>query len=169
MAFCTGESETEALEALHDDAWRWALKLCRGDREHAQDVLQTAYLTVLEKSANRLGGSSFKTWVFGVIRMTAKSHNRRLALQWRRMTGVHDLAMPCDQAAEPLSQSVLNAFAALPGRQGEIAELVFLQDLTLDEAAEVMGVSSGSARTHYARAKKRLKAAMTAQTGVDYG
>jgi RNA polymerase sigma factor (sigma-70 family) len=60
------------------------------------------------------------------------------------------------------------ALVRLPARQRETLHLVFYQDLSLSEAAEVMNISVGSARRHYERGKKRLREALDRE-GVDYG
>jgi RNA polymerase sigma-70 factor (ECF subfamily) len=44
----------------------------------------------------------------------------------------------------------------LPRRQRQILELVFAHDMTIADAAEVLEITVGSARTHYDRGKKRL-------------
>ena len=47
--------------------------------------------------------------------------------------------------------------AKLPARQREVLHLVFYQDLTIEEAAKVLNISLGTARTHFERGKSRLR------------
>lgn len=66
-------SELEAqLERLHSESFGWALSCCGHDETEAEDVLQTTYLKIVTGKARYEGRSSFKTWLFGVIRRTAQ-------------------------------------------------------------------------------------------------
>jgi RNA polymerase sigma-70 factor (ECF subfamily) len=153
------------LAALHRDAWGWTLACCADDRQTALDVLHDVYVKVLDGRARYGGRSSFKTWLFGVIRLTARSARRRTLFGALLFAPLERAEASPAQEPEPERSAdgarALAAIAALPGRQRAVAELVFLRDLTLAEAAEVMGVSLGAARQHYARAKDRLRAALT--------
>lgn len=153
-----------ALAALHPDCWGWALACCGRDRQHAQDALQHAYLRILDGRARFRGASSFRTFVFGVIRMTAREEQRSVRKQQTHATSLlaHlvDTAPLPDAAAAAAEQRdrLVGALAQLSIRQREVIELVFYHDMTIGEAAVVMHVRIGSARTHYERGKARLRA-----------
>lgn len=165
------------LETLHSASFGWALSCCRRDRAEAEEVLQTVYLKIFEGKARFRGEASLKTWLFAVIRKTAIGEHRKNLLRKLRWSD------PSEQEAKQVSQSdqpglafeksetqalFQTALKTLPRRQREALHLVFYQDLSLREAADVMGISIGSARQHYERGKKRLRESL-GQTEIAYG
>jgi len=161
--------ETEQLRAQlemhHASSFGWAMACCGRDRWEAEDVLQIAYWKVLEGKARFEGASSFKTWLFAVIRKTAADQRRSSLLRKLIMLRAAERDLRGPRAEHPdeavyraeVRKVFERALARLPRRQFEALQLVFYHDLSLKEAAAVMGVSLGSARTHYERGKKRLR------------
>jgi len=151
------------LDRLHPAAFGWAIACCAGDRAAAEDALQASYLKILDGRARFDGRASFRTWLFAVVRNTAAELRRRAAL--RRLLPLAVLGATPDGRPDPATvlvradatRRLTAALATLPRRQREVLHLVFYQDLTIAEAAEVAGVSLGTARTHYERGKAALK------------
>ena len=174
MAFpdLTDEELEARLVELHADSYGWALNCCGHDDAEAEDVLQTTYVKVLSRRATWARRSSFRTWLFGIVRFTAlERHRRERSLERRAerashedLDGIVGSIAPTDAAVtesfgngpvEP--QRLRDALAGLSDRQREVLHLVFYQGLTVAEAADAMDVSVGSARTHYHRGKERLR------------
>ena len=148
----------EELARQHQGAFAWSMCCCRRDVSLAESALQSAYLKVLEGRAVFRGQSSFRTWLFGVIRRTAMEERRRAFI--RRIVFIGPDAPPTPEeigARSEMQQRLVAALRKLADRQREVLELVFYHDMTLDDAANVMRVSPGAARTHYARGKARLR------------
>jgi RNA polymerase sigma factor (sigma-70 family) len=153
------------LEDHHRPSFGWALSCCRRDPVEAEEVLQTVYVKVLEGKARFDGRASFKTWLFAVIRVTAADRRRKSwlyalrTLKFAEHVGASDRREHPDDAVHrhETTEEFRRALAALPKRQHEALQLVFYHDLSVEEAAQVMGVSLGSARTHYERGKKRMR------------
>ncbi|MGH8674395.1 MAG: RNA polymerase sigma factor [Burkholderiales bacterium] len=153
------------LAERHRDAFAWALNCCRRNRSDAEDVLQATYLKVLDGRARFDGCSSFTTWLFGVIRLTAADHHRRhflralLAARWGAEESNREPAPAADTDIERAQQRAMlkRALAALASRQREVLLLVFYHELSVEDAARVMAISPGSAAQHYARGKARLR------------
>lgn len=157
-----------ALEKHHRESYGWALSCCARSSVEAETVLQTVYLKVLTRRARFDGRASFRTWLFAVIRRTAADERRR---QWLRRFRLDSYKVsvgrtPGEESPdEAIYRSEVRALfrralVELPRRQREVLQLVFYHDLSLAQAAEVMGVSLGSARTHYERGKQRLRRLM---------
>lgn len=168
----TAERETlrRAIAELHVASFAWA-RACSA--AEAEDVLQSAYVKVVSGAARFDGRSSVKTWLFGVIRLTALEHRRRAWM--RRLRLVPMAREPSDagargaeRAAEQTStaRALVDALGLLPERQRQVLHLVFYEDMTVDDAATAMGVSVGTARVHYDRGKKRL-AELLRERGIE--
>ena len=153
----------QQLEQLHRESWGWTLSCCGRDRDLAEDVLQSAYLRILSRPTAFAGESSLRTWVFGVIRLTAREQMRKQWFWNRRSAdatmgiGVIDSRTGADEVeASERRNKLLRALSTLSSRQKEVLQLVFYHDMTIEEAAKIMRVSLGAARTHYERGKKSL-------------
>ena len=159
------------LEALHHDAFGWAVSCCAGDWHRGEDVLQAAYAKALRGAATFAGRSALKSWWFGVIRLTALEEARRVRRRldflgrWRAEPEKEETTM---RAADDDSElaALTTALLALSPRQREVLHLTFYQRLTLSEAAEVMQITVGSARQHYERGKKRLRETLQTQRSL---
>lgn len=154
----------EQLEGLHEESFGWALHCCGHNHADAEDILQMTYARVLSGQAVYKGQSSFRTWLFGVIRMVARETLRRSRRRERldvRAAGhlslVAEPEAPDAVERSDMTRRLLEALALLPDRQREVLHLVFYEGLSVAEAAEVLTIGVGSARTHYARGKERMK------------
>jgi RNA polymerase sigma factor (sigma-70 family) len=126
-------------------------------------VLQVTYLKILEGRARFGERSSFRTWLFGVIRRTAAEHRRGRWLRsmagprWRGESPSPPSSPETRLGEAETGHALRTTLRELPARQREVLHLVFYQEMTLDEAARVLGISLGSARTHYHRGKIALQ------------
>jgi RNA polymerase sigma factor (sigma-70 family) len=157
----------QQLEELHPASFAWALGCCGRDRGDAEEVLQETYLKILDGKARFDGRSALKTWLFAVIRRTAAAHRRFSWLRALRFVSPEggDVASHEESVERRLMHSekaaaLLRAIASLAPRQREVIELVFYHDMTIEQSAEVVGVSLGTARVHYQRGKERLRAVL---------
>ena len=148
-----------ALEAIHSQVFGWALSRCDFDRAVAEDLMQQAYVELLSGSARFDNKSSLKTFVFAVVQNLARSRFRRLSSRLRLVQRIEASEAVERAEAEPADEQgdVWLAVHKLPPRQRDIIELVFCREMTVEEASAVMGVSVGTGRVHYDRAKKALR------------
>ena len=147
------------IERLHPAGFAWSMACCGRNRQTAEDVLQTSYLKILDRRARFEGRSSFRTFLFGVIRRTAAEERRRTALTGLLLLrGRRPAAPEADDAGTVERLAFRAALARLPRRQREVLELVLSFGMTVQESAATLSISPGAASVHYDRGKKRLAA-----------
>jgi RNA polymerase sigma-70 factor, ECF subfamily len=151
------------LQDHHKEYYGWALHCCGPDKDIVPDVLQTAYLKMMEKQSSFREQSAFTTWAFAIIKNTARDAVKKGRKERSRIRGEHHLKdeVYSSEAGDVSDKRLKQQFFAealhlLTERQREILQLVFYHDLSLKEAGQVLNISTGAVSKHYDRAKKRL-------------
>ena len=156
------EIEAE-LQRLHADSFGWALVCCGRNHSEAEEILQVVYVKVLDGSARFSAKASFRTWLFGVIRRTALHQRRKFAVH-NRLLGLLMMEPVASDVKRPdallegdvRSQHLNHCLGRLSSRQSDMLQLVYYHEMTIEQAAKVLNISLGSARTHYTRGKVNL-------------
>ena len=154
------------LKAHHRDAYLWARQCCSFEDEMAKDVLQQAYLKILEGQAKLKDASKAKTWLFSIIRYTAIDEIRKAG----KVVSLTDTYDPVEIIEEVDSTDYEGIIKHLPEMQREVILMVFYHQMTIAQSAEILQIGIGTARTHYDRGKKKLKELITkVQIQEEYG
>jgi RNA polymerase sigma-70 factor (ECF subfamily) len=136
------------------------------DWESAKDVCQDTWLRVYEKISVYDGRVPFERWLFAVHRniclnFLRKRKNRREVgpeeSEAARERFISRETAP-DKRAElsETRENILEAASRLPDRQRTVFALVDLEQKTIDEAAEILGIKPVSIRTNLHHARKRI-------------
>ncbi|MGM0946923.1 MAG: RNA polymerase sigma factor [Bacteroidota bacterium] len=141
------------LKAHHREAFLWARQCCYFDDELAKDILQQCYLKILEGKAKLHQPEKIKSWLFSIIRFTAIDELRKIG-KIEALEENYDAVIPEEELEERNYDGIIQL---LPLRQREVILAVFYHNMTIEEAAETLQITLGTARTHYERGKKKLK------------
>jgi RNA polymerase sigma factor (sigma-70 family) len=131
------------------------------DRQWAEEVLQDVMLTAWNGAGNFQGRSSVKTWLFIIARNQAVNAYTRRKLEPEQL----DPENPRLQGISPeqlleqsLNDSALQqAIMQLPEEQRETLDLLFFQQLSQAEVAQVMQVAPGTIKSRLSRARANLR------------
>lgn len=134
------------------------------DPEAAAELAQEVFVIAWRRRADVPDRSL--PWLYGVAR-------RLLANQWRARRAAPEMLPFTDTDSRPDSPAadasvavadVRAALASLPDLDQEILRLVGWEELTVSEAAQVLGCTRTAAAVRLHRARRRLTAAMSTPT-----
>jgi RNA polymerase sigma-70 factor, ECF subfamily len=147
---------TVLVRRHRDRLWAVALRTMR-DREEAADALQDALLSAFRNAAGYRGDAAVTTWLHRVVVNACLDRMRRRAVRPSVPLGDTDVPTPGDeQSALENRLDVAAALARLPEAQRAAIVLVDLQDLSVAEAATVLGVAEGTVKSRCSRGRLAL-------------
>ena len=148
-----------------DTLYRVALSLTRNHAD-AEDLVQDTLVRAY-RSIDRFDGRHPRAWLFTIVRNTHINRHRR-----RRPELLHDpdTTLKRLEATEPAGGNVEDhvmdrtfdavvesALADLSPKYRQVVELVDIDDLTYEEAAETLGVPLGTVMSRLHRARRRMR------------
>ncbi len=165
----------EAFEALvnlyEKKVYRLALRLT-GNKEDAEDVLQETFLKVFEHLHNFRRDSRFYTWLVriavneGLMRLRKRRSDRTEPLESQvdedGFTIPHDVRdwKPNPEeilAREEMEALLLNASMTLPENLRTVFLLRDVEEMSTDETADLLHITSGAVKARLFRARLQLR------------
>lgn len=153
--------------------YRVAVAITR-DHAEAEDLVQDSLVRAYQ-ALDRFDGANPRAWLLTIVRNTHINRNRR-----RRPGLLHDPA-GIDQRAQAAPGADIEALAAifdarveaalreLPRDQQAVIELVDVVGLSYQQAADTLGVPTGTVMSRLHRGRKRIKKRLSgvALPGID--
>ncbi len=130
-------------------------RLCGGDHARADDLAQETFLRAHRRLSTWRGQARLGTWLHRIAWNAFLSEARRPPPP---VPPPRDPAPGVERAEARLDLE--RAFALLRDEERAALALAYGQDLTHEEAAAILGWPLGTLKTHVARGKERLRAAL---------
>ena len=161
-----------ALFARHQvKVYRFALRIVR-DAALAEDVVSETFLDAWRHAARYAGRSSVSTWLLGIARHRAlTAATRRRPIASLECEAAQNAVDPAGDPEAALGQvqigiAIRRGLAALSREHAEIIDLVYYQEKSIREIAEILDIPENTVKTRMLYARKRL-AALIASAGVE--
>ncbi|MDR2038304.1 MAG: RNA polymerase sigma factor [Bacteroidales bacterium] len=157
-----------------DDAYRRNAPALRGvirryisDNELIQDLIQEAFITAINKQDTYSGKGSFDGWLHRITVNTALMHLRSRKPAMVPIDSMSLVAETNDEAientkneieaAEFSNNELLEAVDHLPEHHRLVFNMYVMDGFTHVQIGKELGISSGTSKSHLARARKKLQ------------
>jgi RNA polymerase sigma-70 factor (ECF subfamily) len=167
-------TETPAFAAVYTEhaqtVARWAMQL-GGPMADVEDITQEVFLVVNRRLADFRGDSRMSTWLFSITSKVAANERRRRRLRqwWFRLVPDAGERTPvfAEGALEQLEQRQRRllfhrALERLTERQRRALVLFELEEMSIEEVSEHLGLRPGNVRVLLHRARAAFLKSMTA-------
>ena len=130
------------------------------------DAVQDVFIVAYRKLGQFEGRSSLRTWIFGIARRVARDHRpagRAVAVSSERLEALPEFAWSAQEVtAEQVDAARLleRLLAELHPEKREAFILVEVEQMTIVEAAEALGVNPNTAYSRLRAARSELEQAL---------
>jgi len=134
----------------------------------AEDMLQETFIKIFKSLPSYRQNSNFYTWANRIAVNNCINHQNKKGIDYTLDYG-HEVEMKAADAeyseneitytVEMVNKGIMN----LPNGYREIISLYLLEGYDHNEIGEILGISSSTSKSQYARGKKKLRELLSAQ------
>ncbi len=132
-----------------------------GEQEGAKEVVQEAWLAVVRGVQKLQDPSRFRPWVFQIVTHKAADFVRKAQLQRRSEAELRaraESSAALDNAERKDDDDTMQrALARLPPDSRAILALLYIEEMSVVEIAQVLGVPAGTVKSRLHSAREQLK------------
>lgn len=155
-------AEFAELYATHWEPMARTASWLVGDRQVGEEIAQDAFIRLIEHWSTIDTHGAAPAWLRRTVVNLSRSTNRRSAIGREKRELVQARTPMVDSSSETLGTGLHEgplsvAIFGLPRRQRECVVFRFVHDLTVDQIAAALDISSGSVKTHLHRAISALQ------------
>lgn len=136
-----------------------------GDWDEAQDITNIVFLKVYDKLSTFTTYDSFGGWLRILTNRVAVDYLRRVKNK-KYTLGEEDVRLTSDDSIEQTESDLVNQMTvdqifeildSFPEEIKKIFELFYLDNMTVEKISEVLGMPTGTIKSHLARTRKKLQ------------
>ena len=146
---------TEHYDMIYRTAYKWC-----GNRSDAEDVAQDVSIKLASAIALFDGRSKFASWLYRVTLNSVRDLQRARKRDGRKIEAFSDVAAGfalADQEESTTTAQLWQAVRALPDKQRDAVLLVYAEELSHADAAQIMGCREATVSWHVHAARKALR------------
>jgi RNA polymerase sigma-70 factor, ECF subfamily len=164
------EALAELYACYQQPLFRYLLQLTP-DYGLAEEMLQDTFVAVWKSARTFEGRSSVQTWLISIARRQAHNTLRRRKLLTVDEAELEEMASkepePEDFALASVARDELvAAFKQLASLHREIIVLIFIEELSYPEVANVLGIPVGTVKSRLSNAKRMLRRLLDSKEGT---
>ena len=164
LAIGRGDEEAFAVLVHRHQAWAWSLALrFLGERQNAEDVVQEAFLRLLQAAPRYRPRAAFRTYFYRIITRLCldQARKKRSIFSADLPDAPHPGPDPSDSILQQeISAAVRAALDRLPANQRMAVVLRYYEELDYRGIAEALQISTKAVERLLARARERLRASI---------
>lgn len=132
------------------------------NREDAEEIAQDSFVKAYRYLADFRQESKFSTWLYTIVQRNAISFLRKKQLDTQPVDNQELLVQDNSSSLRLLQsksekQMINAALTKLKPDEASVISLFYLQEQSLEEIGQILGIESGAAKVRLFRARQKLK------------